>query len=179
MLQGKRGALQCLQEAPQHMHESTHMQHMADCSLEVTQQCVLSTATPLAAVCMHLTCVLALIFAGGRSNALDARANRWDAEEFERLKEERERLKAEIDVRGAACFCIWDVYNTCANTWICLCVLVRLLMHVVHVCAEHTCEAVMGMQCCLCSVRVARFVSLGAQYQRLRRSGSRSRRKST
>lgn len=161
------------------MHESTHMQHMADCSLEVTQQCVLSTATPLAAVCMHLTCVLALIFAGGRSNALDARANRWDAEEFERLKEERERLKAEIDVRGAACFCIWDVYNTCANTWICLCVLVRLLMHVVHVCAEHTCEAVMGMQCCLCSVRVARFVSLGAQYQRLRRSGSRSRRKST
>ncbi|WIA08402.1 hypothetical protein OEZ85_007840 [Tetradesmus obliquus] len=36
-------------------------------------------------------------FTGGRSNTLHARANRWDAEEFERLKEERERLKAEID----------------------------------------------------------------------------------
>jgi hypothetical protein len=42
-----------------------------------------------------------LLAAGGRSGHLDARANRWDADEYERLKEERERLKAEIDVSAA------------------------------------------------------------------------------
>jgi hypothetical protein len=40
--------------------------------------------------------------AGGRSGHLDARANRWDADEYERLKEERERLKGEIDVSAFA-----------------------------------------------------------------------------
>jgi hypothetical protein len=36
--------------------------------------------------------------AGGRSAQIDARANRWDAQEYESLKAERERLKREIDV---------------------------------------------------------------------------------
>jgi hypothetical protein len=44
--------------------------------------------------------------AGGRSGNLDARANRWDADEYERLKEERERLKAEIDVSAAFAFAL-------------------------------------------------------------------------
>eukprot|EP00878_Enallax_costatus_P030403 GHUV01033097.1.p1 GENE.GHUV01033097.1~~GHUV01033097.1.p1 ORF type:complete len:751 (+),score=324.15 GHUV01033097.1:453-2705(+) len=36
-------------------------------------------------------------FTGGRSGTIDARANRWDAEEYGRLKDQREALKAEID----------------------------------------------------------------------------------
>lgn len=38
------------------------------------------------------------VLVGGRSAGIDARANRWDAEEYQRLKEQRDKLKAEIDV---------------------------------------------------------------------------------
>lgn len=37
---------------------------------------------------------------GGRSGTIDARANRWDAEEYQRLRDQRDSLKAEIDVSG-------------------------------------------------------------------------------
>lgn len=46
-----------------------------------------------------------LHYAGGRSAQIDARANRWDAQEYESLKAERDRLKRVVDVSAA--------YHTC------------------------------------------------------------------
>lgn len=43
-------------------------------------------------------CVVPGALTGGRSAQIDARANRWDAQEYESLKAERERLKRDIDV---------------------------------------------------------------------------------
>eukprot|EP00775_Hariotina_reticulata_P012126 gene12126-12264_t len=44
-------------------------------------------------------------FTGGKSAGIDARANRWDAQEYEQLKQQREELKARVDalpdVRGS------------------------------------------------------------------------------
>jgi hypothetical protein len=48
-------------------------------------------------LCTHLVLLLCW-HAGGRSAQIDARANRWDAQEYESLKAEREKLKREIDV---------------------------------------------------------------------------------
>eukprot|EP00879_Flechtneria_rotunda_P007607 GHRR01007978.1.p1 GENE.GHRR01007978.1~~GHRR01007978.1.p1 ORF type:complete len:1008 (+),score=459.35 GHRR01007978.1:1304-4327(+) len=36
-------------------------------------------------------------FTGGKSAGIDARANRWDAEEYEKLKQQREKIKKDID----------------------------------------------------------------------------------
>lgn len=59
-----------------------------------------------------------LLLSGGRSGGLDARANRWDAEEHEKLKQERENLKADIDVSGSA------TWQECApSAWGCWCLL--------------------------------------------------------
>lgn len=74
--------------------------------------------------------VLAVWHAGGRSAQIDARANRWDAQEYESLKAEREKLKREIDVsvlimacvmcvlvvsmqRQAVLVCIYAGYSVC------------------------------------------------------------------
>jgi hypothetical protein len=70
---------------------------------------------------------------GGRSANIDARANRWDAQEHEALKAERERLRGEIDVSGVAGVAIVCV---CMRDSVCVCVCVCVCVRVVDACAE-------------------------------------------